>query len=184
MEAKMNEIVKKSKWFWAWQDDKEEAWLREMARQGLHLKTPDLFGQYTFVQGEPRDVVYRFDFVTMAKKNEDYFQLFRDAGWEHVGEIGGWQYWRKEVRDGKASEIFTDSDSKVRKYQRLVGYLSLFISIFVINFITISISYTHAHSSFVNGLLTGIFGILFVAFIMMVVFMLMILKRISILKRK
>ncbi len=31
-------IVRISKWFWPWQDDKEEAWLEELSRQGLHLK--------------------------------------------------------------------------------------------------------------------------------------------------
>jgi hypothetical protein len=28
-----NEIITKTKWFWAWQDEKEEAWLTEMAHQ-------------------------------------------------------------------------------------------------------------------------------------------------------
>src|SRR5512137_466287 len=119
----MNAIIRKSKWFWAWQDDREEAWLGEMSRQGLHLRHPGPFGQYTFEQGEPSEFVYRLDFVANARKNPDYYQLFRDAGWEHAGELGGWQYWRKEVRGGKVPEIFTDNASKIQKYQRLLGYL-------------------------------------------------------------
>ena len=31
--------IKKTKWFWAWEDEKEEAWLSEMASEGLHLET-------------------------------------------------------------------------------------------------------------------------------------------------
>ena len=43
------------------------------------------FGQYTFAEGAGREYAYRLDFVTAAEQ-EDYYQLFRDAGWEHVGE--------------------------------------------------------------------------------------------------
>ncbi len=32
------ELVIKPKWFWAWQDEKEEAWLTAMAREGYHLE--------------------------------------------------------------------------------------------------------------------------------------------------
>lgn len=118
-------LIRKSKWFWHWEDDKEEAWLGQMAKQGLHLVTPSVFGQYYFTRGEPRDVAYRLDFVQSNKKDEAYFQLFRDAGWEHVGEMMGWQYWRKEVKPGETAEIFTDVESKVRKYQRLLGFLAI-----------------------------------------------------------
>lgn len=122
----MNEkLTKKSKWFWHWEDDKEEAWLTQLAKRGLHLKSLALFGKYTFAEGAPRDVVYRLDFVTSNKKDEAYFQLFRDAGWEHVGEMMGWQYWRKEVKPGETPEIFTDAESKIQKYQRLLGFLAI-----------------------------------------------------------
>jgi len=117
--------ITKAKWFWAWQDDKEEAWLRSMAQQGWHLSRPGLFGQYTFSVGEPREMVYRLDFIQSNKRTDDYFQLFRDAGWEYVGEMGGWQYWRKEVKAGAAPEIFTDVESKIQKYQRLLGFLAI-----------------------------------------------------------
>lgn len=120
----MNEkLTTKSKWFWGWNDDKEEAWLTEMAKQGLHLVSPELFGKYTFAEGEPQDVVYRLDFVPSNKKDESYFQLFRDAGWEYVREQSGWQYWRKEVKPGETPEIFTDAESKIQKYRRLLGFL-------------------------------------------------------------
>jgi hypothetical protein len=129
----MNEtLIKKSKWFWHWEDDKEEVWLTQMAKQGFHLVHPGTFGQYTFSAGEPHDVVYRLDFVTANKKDDAYFQLFRDAGWEYVGEMVGWQYWRKEVKPGETPEIFTDAESKVQKYQRLLGFLAIiFLPIFM-----------------------------------------------------
>ncbi len=36
----MAERVIEHKWFWAWQDDKEERWLEEMSERGLHLVSP------------------------------------------------------------------------------------------------------------------------------------------------
>jgi hypothetical protein len=125
-------LIRKSKWFWPWEDEKEEAWLGQMSKQGLHLSNPSAFGQYFFTRGEPRDMVYRLDFVQSNKKDDAYFQLFRDAGWEHAGEMVGWQYWRKEIRQGETPEIFTDVESKVRKYQRLVGFLAIvFLPLFM-----------------------------------------------------
>lgn len=122
--------IKKSKWFWAWQDEKEEAWLAEMAQQGLHLETLELPGQYTFRQGEPGNYVYRLDFQPLRSKDRDsYLQLFADAGWEHLGDMGGWVYFRHEVTDSEIPEIYSDLDSKIGKYHRLLAYLVIFLPI-------------------------------------------------------
>ncbi|MBC7686448.1 MAG: DUF2812 domain-containing protein [Bdellovibrionales bacterium] len=51
--------------------------------------------------------------------------MFEEAGWEMVGEILGWHYWRKTVANGKAEEIFTDKASKIEKYRRLLTMLAL-----------------------------------------------------------
>jgi hypothetical protein len=74
-------IIRKKRWFWPWQDQQEEEWLREMARTGWYLEKADWVGSYTFEQGEPADVVYRLDYNDALKKDkEHYLQLFRDAG--------------------------------------------------------------------------------------------------------
>lgn len=125
-------IMTKYRWFWAWNDDKEEAWLREMAQNGWHLQQLGFPGFYTFVQGAPRDVAYRLDFFTGMKDKSNYLQLFSDAGWEHVGEYGSWQYFRKAVVDGEAPEIFTDNDSKIKKYQRVTAVLALVLCLLVV----------------------------------------------------
>ncbi|OGO12443.1 MAG: hypothetical protein A2Y93_09090 [Chloroflexi bacterium RBG_13_68_17] len=117
--------VRKFKVFPAWQDDKEESWLQAMAQQGLHLTQPLFPCVYTFVRGAPADVAYRFDYVPRMSRDEFevYLQVFRDAGWEYLGQMAGWHYFRKPVRPGEAPEIFTDAASKIRKYRRLLGYL-------------------------------------------------------------
>jgi hypothetical protein len=178
------QLISKSKWFWAWQDDREEAWLSEMARQGLHLRQASPFGQYTFVSGPPRAMAYRLDFITQSKKNSDYFQLFQDAGWEHVGEMSGWQYWRKEIVEGRVPEIFTDNASKIQKYQRLLGFLVIFLPINII--------FLANYDNIIRTQDVGLFGILYeiLFFLFFAVYMvylsavLMILRRITMLKQK
>ncbi len=112
------------KWFWSWQDNSQEAWLESMSRRGYHLQNIKAFGRYVFELGEPCDYTYRLDFDRTTGKNSDYYDLIREAGWEHIIEIAGWQYWRKEKTEGKTPEIFTDNESKIKKYERL--RLSLF----------------------------------------------------------
>lgn len=127
-------FIHKTRWFWAWQDEEEEAWLRQMALDGFHLVNPGFFGQYTFRRGEEKDVVYRLDFIHTKMKNETYFQLFQDAGWEHVGEMGGWQYWRTVRPQGKeAPQIFTDNESKAQKYRRVLLFAAIFIPLLSFN---------------------------------------------------
>lgn len=125
--------VTKFKWFWAWQDEKEEAWLSEMAAQGLHLESISLPGYYHFSQGEPGNFVYRLDFQTMkSKERESYLQLFQDAGWEHIGDMGGWVYFRHVVNGSEIPEIYSDLESKMGKYQRIMLYLVIFLPIMII----------------------------------------------------
>jgi hypothetical protein len=121
----MNEtIVRKLRLFFSWQDEKQEAWLGEMSRQGLHLKRPGFFGSFLFVKGPVREYSYRLDY-NRDRQSDDYIQLVRDAGWEYVGTISGWHYWRKEAQGGQAPELFTDPESKIQKYQRLfAGYVT------------------------------------------------------------
>jgi len=122
-----NALVKKFKWFWAWQDEAEEAWLGEMSKKGYHLSSVGVAGIYTFFIDEPRDYVYRLDYRMFPKKDkQEYLQLFRDAGWEYIGEMSAWQYFRKHAKQGEANEIFTDAESKIAKYTRILTFLGFF----------------------------------------------------------
>lgn len=126
-------ILIKNKWFWAWQDEKEEAWLSEMAREGLHLEGIPFPGRYKFQKGEPANYVYRLDYQSVKSKDkESYLQLFEDAGWEHVGNMGGWVYFRIKTNDGEAPEIFSDTVSKMGKYQRIILNLVILLPIMLV----------------------------------------------------
>lgn len=111
------------KWFWGWQDDKQEAWLEEMSRKGLHLVDMKAFGRYVFEVDSTKTYIYRMDFDRISGKNSDNFKLIEEAGWERVITVLGWQYWRKERSGGKTPEIFTDNASKIKKYNRFLTSL-------------------------------------------------------------
>jgi len=120
----------KNKWFWAWQDEKEEAWLSEMARGGLHLEDIPFPGRYIFQEGVPTNYIYRLDYQSLKSKDkESYLQLFEDAGWEHVGNMGGWVYFRILSNNREAPEIYSDSESKMGKYQKIMIYLVILLPI-------------------------------------------------------
>lgn len=126
------ESVRILRWFWAWQDEKEEAWLSEKAREGLHLESISLPGIYTFRRGEPGEYVYRLDFQSLKRGERDsYLQLFEDAGWEHIGDLGSWVYFRHQETGDEIPEIFSDRESKIGKYHRLLAYLAIFLPMMI-----------------------------------------------------
>ncbi len=119
------------KMFFPHQDREQEQWLRAMANKGLHLKSVNWLGIYTFTRGQPEDVAYRLDFNSNWNK-DDYCRLFEDAGWEHPADVVGWQYWRKRVTDGREPEIYTDPESKVAKFKQILLVLGVPIAFFIL----------------------------------------------------
>lgn len=122
--------LKKFRWFWPWDDGKEEAWLREMAQKGWHFKSVSGSGIYTFEPGQARDDYYRLDFFIDSKAVADYLQLFLDAGWEHLGGMNGRRYFRKTATSDAPPEIFTDNESKAKKYGRILVFLVVFAPVY------------------------------------------------------
>ena len=127
--------IRKFKWFWAWQDEQEESWLSEMAEQGFHLERISMPGFYHFQIGEPKSFIYRLDYQALRTKDkESYLQLFADAGWEHVGDMSSWVYFRRKVQPGDIPDIYSDVESKIGKYQRIMMYLVIFLPIMIVLF--------------------------------------------------
>jgi len=130
--------IRKFKWIWAWQDEQEEAWLRAMSAEGYHLQKSHGFGLYTFACGEPADYTYRLDYIVeSAGDSQSYYQLFQDAGWEFIGAMAGWQYFRMPSPTGEDPQIYTDPESKIKKYERLMGRLLFFLPIYVVFFVVL-----------------------------------------------
>jgi len=115
--------------FWAWQDEKEERWLREMARKGWHLRRAGVI-RYTFERGDPAEVVYRVDYQNLRSRDRaEYLGIFRAAGWEHVGEVSSWHFFRTEADAGADPQIFSDAESRVAMHKRVLAVLIVFLPI-------------------------------------------------------
>jgi hypothetical protein len=150
--------TRKFKWFWPWQDEQEEEWLRALSLSGLHLVSSDGAGFYTFLLGEPSDIVYRLDYNALQKKDKDqYLQLFKDASWEFVGEMNGWQYFRKPAAAGESEEIFTNNESKIQKYKRFLYATLAFMPIYLIFFTIIDFN----ERPLLYGIVLGLFAVCF-----------------------
>ena len=67
----MKATVKKFKFFSAHEDEVQEAWLQDMAKQGLHFAGFDQVGRYTFVKGEPAPMAYRIDYTDQWKTGDE-----------------------------------------------------------------------------------------------------------------
>jgi hypothetical protein len=117
----MKDRISAWRWFWPWEDMKEERWLEEMESKGWHLRRGPIC--YGFDRCAPVQVRYRLDYHTDRKDMDDYLAIFRDSGWERVMVYGGWQYFRTTNPD--APEIFTDAASRIAKYQRFFGFLCI-----------------------------------------------------------
>lgn len=118
----------KTRWrfFLAHQDANQEAWFEEQARQGWHLAKPGIFG-FTFRQATPEASRYRLDYQMLrGEKRAEYLALFRDAGWEFLGESMNRYYFRAGA-EALAPEIHTDPEShreRIRRELRLIVFLA------------------------------------------------------------
>lgn len=119
--------------------EKEEEYLRCMHNQGWRLVKVTLPGVYHFEQCEPKDVVYRLDFS--LDKNVDpqqYFQMYKDYGWEYMQDLNGYSYFRKnaDIYDEKNNEIFSDNASRLEMLEkifkkRMLPVFSIFLLIVI-----------------------------------------------------
>lgn len=115
----------------AWNDEKEGRWLTDQERAGWRLRRVRCFG-YTFERATPTDAAYRLDVgPARSADRSEYFGIFQDAGWEHVGTRGLWHYFRKPVADGVELEIHTDPGSRIANYRRLIALATAMLGMLI-----------------------------------------------------
>lgn len=143
---------------------KEEAYLREQHKQGWKFVKVTGLGLYHFQKCEPQDVVYQLDYnPTSTSGNSEYFQLFRDCGWEYIQNYMGYSYFRKNVSDmnGTEEEIFCDDASRLDMMKRV--FTRRMIPLLVIFFCIIIpqlFMQSHSHTAFSLGL-TIVYWVMF-----------------------
>lgn len=136
-------IIRKLKWFWLWQDREQEEWLREMSSQGWHLKSVTRW-LFKFEKGSPKDFHYCLDFLKKARVGffstaddeiQDYLRLLEDAGWERIGQRRGWQYVRRPSNLAGPGRIYTETESKIDQYRRILWFITLASPVFLVVFL-------------------------------------------------
>jgi hypothetical protein len=122
----MTNMTTRWRYFLAHEDPKQEAWLEAQARRGLRLVSPGLF-KFTFAQSAPSDEKYRLDFQLLrGAARREYLDLFRDAGWEFLGQVANRYYFRARP-DAISPEIFSDVESRkarIRRQMQFAGMLT------------------------------------------------------------
>ncbi len=123
------------KLFWAWDFEKEEKWLNEMAAKGFLLT--DVGGlRYVFQEGAPGEYRYHLEWLQHFPSHPEsiaYIKFVEETGAEHVGSFKRWVYFRKKAAEG-AFNLFSDLDSRIthfRRITRLIGLLSLALICYV-----------------------------------------------------
>lgn len=120
----MKKVIRK--WFWAWDFDKEEKWLNEMAEKGLAL-TNIGFCKYTFEESTPGEYAIRLEMLKNAPtdcQSEDYIRFVEETGAEYLGSIMRWVYFRKKKEDGDF-ELYSDMDSRMKHLSGISTMLGL-----------------------------------------------------------
>ena len=109
------------KWFWAWDFDKEQAWLNEMAAKGLAMIS---YGwcRYDFEETDPGEYRVAIELLPHNPnhpESERYLRFLEETGVEMVGSWMRWIYVRKKA-DGGEFELLSDRKSKVEHLVRIL----------------------------------------------------------------
>lgn len=119
------------KLFWAWNFDKEEAWLGEMAAHGWTLVSVGLC-TYHFEETAPDAYYIRMEMLkggwSLGPQDKDYIRFVEDTGAEFLGNVKNWVYFRKKSELGPF-DLFSDIDSRIGQLKQL---LTLLLILFLI----------------------------------------------------
>lgn len=115
----MSERKSIRKIFWAWEFEKEEQWLNEMAQSGWLLDGVG-FCRYEFIPCEGGAYTVRLE---MRDNDPAYLDLMAETGAEYVGRMVQWIYFRKPVEKGPF-DIFSDIDSRIGHLQKIARALA------------------------------------------------------------
>ena len=133
----MRTVIKKL--FWAWESDKEEQWLAEMAAKGLALVGVG-FCRYEFEDCVPGEYSVRIELLDNRPDHPEsrkYISFVEETGAEHVGSYLNWVYFRKKGD----FELFSDYTTKIKhltKIIRLLAVLSVLnLAAFLYNFVVV-----------------------------------------------
>jgi hypothetical protein len=157
----------KRKLFWAWQFEKEEAWLNENSKEGQHLvAVSPLQIKYEFDQDPSKEYTYRIEFLDdlpSSRKGRDYLEFLEELEVEQIGSYLRWVYLRKDKDKGEF-ELHSDLDSKIKHFKRVRVLFLVLLPMIIINMINMINLFNRTKNlfSFLAAGLTIIVAMLFI----------------------
>ena len=118
----MRQVIRK--WFWAWEFDKEEQWLNDMAAQGKVLVSAR-YCTYEFEDSQPGEYAVRLEMLEnspTSPEGQQYIEFVESTGVEYVGRVMKWVYFRKKTADGPF-ELHGDNATRIRHLQGIIRLL-------------------------------------------------------------
>ena len=118
----MRQVIRK--WFWAWEFDKEEQWLNDMAAKGKALVSAR-YATYEFEDSAPGEYAVRLEMLEHAPdspEGQQYVEFVESTGAEYVGKVLKWVYFRKKTADGEF-ELHGDNATRIKHLRSIIRLL-------------------------------------------------------------
>jgi len=127
--------MKSLRFFFIWQDDKEEAWLNNLSTKGQRLDSVSFPFTYHFSSDSSKRYIHHLNTLKGPETSAEAFkETFQKFGWKHIGRMNGWHYFQKEAASGDEPVLDWSKKTKADKYQgymmALVGLLPFLLIIF------------------------------------------------------
>ncbi len=117
------------KLFFAWDYDKEENWLNEMAAKGMHLTGVGLC-KYVFEEGEPGAYQYHLEWLKNWPAHPEsisYIRFLENMGVEHVGCFKKWLYLRQRTHSD--IPFAPQLDEQISHLKRLLCLIAVLVPV-------------------------------------------------------
>lgn len=107
--------------------------LSQKAKEGWLLEEMSLF-RYKLVKSKPKEIVYSMDYKVLSKNDNEYFELFKSSGWEHMCSYGAFHFFSAQP---ETVPIYTEKETYLSKYEsskdgyKKTAIISIVILIFV-----------------------------------------------------
>lgn len=115
-----------SKCFWAWEFEKEENWINQMAAKGLVLVKVH-FPLYTFEECTPGEYTVRLELLYNLPghpESREYIRFIEETGAEYLGSVTRWVYFKKKTTQG-TFDLYSDNSSRLKHLNRILALLGI-----------------------------------------------------------
>lgn len=157
----MSEYKRVFRFFTVGQEDVEAAWLSKMSKKGYHLEDVKFGMFYKLRKGEPKNYAYYIDMNEDDRLDEEYKQMYLEAGLDYIDKTNGYYYFRGDENINISELSKTDEGRYVGRLNvqknllYIVGIINLII--FIINSIQFrGVEHYYSWAPYIN-LICGLF---------------------------